>query len=70
MRIETAFDFGEKVMIKDHGITGVINAFYYCRSNASFSYEIEYLDAKKQIQTRYFAEAELSKVKKPAKKRK
>ena len=55
---EAAFELGEKVLIVDHDITGVINSILISRSK-EIGYQVEWANLAKTINAKYFHEAEL-----------
>ena len=60
MTIETKWELGDKVAIKDHRpLKGRINGFWIHRSAPTLQYEVEWSDVHGVIHTRYFAEIEL-----------
>ena len=56
MTIETKFEIGQKVFIKDINMGGVVQSYYYLNR---VEYRVRYFDAG-QIHDPYFLESELS----------
>lgn len=56
---ELAFAINDRVNIKAHGISGVVNAVWIGR--ASVSYNVEYADNNGTICDRYFDASEIEK---------
>ena len=63
MTIETKWELGDTVAMKDHGsLKGKINGFWITRSAPTLQYEVEWADVHGVIRTRYFSESELAEV--------
>lgn len=56
---ESAFELGEKVLIADHDVTGIVNAIWLERSSEPIQYQVEYVDASRKINDRWFPEREI-----------
>ena len=59
MTINSIFELGDKVQIKDHKIKGVVNSIWVNRSAKNIQYEIECKSAGDVLNYRYFSENEL-----------
>lgn len=58
---ESAFELGEKVLIVDHDITGVINSIWIQRTK-EIGYQVEWANLSKTINAKYFHETELKSI--------
>jgi hypothetical protein len=61
MKVELAFEFKEKVRVKTLGLEGYINAFWI-QQDTVVQYQIEWLDERQVVNSRYFIENELERV--------
>lgn len=61
MKVELAFEFKEKVRVKTLGLEGYVNAFWI-QQDTVVQYQIEWLDERQVVNSRYFIESELERV--------